>query len=174
VMDFIKIGVCELGSISERRLARLVDEKTNKKVLPAFLTRHGGLNSGFMLAQYTSAALVSENKVLAHPASVDTIPSSANTEDHVSMGTIAARQAFEIACNVEKVLALEMFAAAQGMDYHLQEFHKAKLGQGTAKAYQLIRQHVPFIENDTVMYPLINQVCALVTSGELAQAVMGR
>jgi len=111
-MDNLKVGLAELASISERRLARLVDQKENKSLLPAFLIRQGGINSGFMLVQYTSAALVSENKVLAHPASVDSIPSSANTEDHVSMGSIAARQAFEIAQNTQAALALELFAAA--------------------------------------------------------------
>lgn len=172
VMDHVKIALAEIGSISERRLARLIDEKENKQVLPAFLTRHGGLNSGFMLVQYTAAALVSENKVLAHPASVDTIPSSANTEDHVSMGTIAARQAQEIAHNIEIVLALELFAAAQGIDYRLETLGKeAKLGKGTSAAYTLIRSKVPFIEKDAVMYPYVEAVRALIESGELLEAV---
>jgi len=171
-LDYLKIALSELASISERRLARLVDEKTNKQVLPAFLTRYGGLNSGFMLVQYTSAALVSENKVLAHPASVDSIPSSANTEDHVSMGTIAARQAAEIARNLEYVLALELFSAAQGIDYHIGGLGEtAHLGRGTAVAYELIRSRVPFIERDTVMYPHIETVRELVRSGELVRAV---
>ena len=153
-LDSLKIGLCELASISERRIARLVDEKENRKILPAFLTREGGLNSGFMLIQYTAAALVSENKVLAHPASVDTIPSSANTEDHVSMGTISARQALEIARNVENVLALELFTAAQGIDFRLESLgRQARLGEGTARVYELIRKDVPFIEKDTLMQP---------------------
>jgi histidine ammonia-lyase len=171
-MDFLKVGLAELASISERRLARLVDEKTNKQVLPAFLTQYGGLNSGFMLVQYTSAALVSENKVLAHPATVDSIPSSANTEDHVSMGTVAARQAGDITRNLEYVLTLELFAAAQGIDYHIGGLgNSAQLGRGTAHAYQLIRSKVPFIERDAVMYPHIETLHQLVASGELAQAV---
>lgn len=171
-MDYLKVGLSELASISERRLARLVDEKTNKQVLPAFLTQYGGLNSGFMLVQYTSAALVSENKVLAHPATVDSIPSSANTEDHVSMGSIAARQAGDIARNLEYVLALELFAAAQGIDYHIGGLgNTAQLGRGTGHAYQLIRSKVPFIERDTVMYPHIETVHELVASGELARVV---
>jgi histidine ammonia-lyase len=174
-MDFLKVGLSELASISERRLARLVDEKTNKQVLPAFLTQYGGLNSGFMLVQYTSAALVSENKVLAHPATVDSIPSSANTEDHVSMGTVAARQAGDITRNLEYVLTLELFAAAQGIDYHIGGLgNRAQLGRGTAHAYQLIRSKVPFIERDTVMYPQIETLHHLVASGELAQAVEQR
>jgi histidine ammonia-lyase len=171
-MDFLKVALAELASISERRLARLVDEKTNKQVLPAFLTQYGGLNSGFMLVQYTSAALVSENKVLAHPATVDSIPSSANTEDHVSMGSIAARQAGEIARNLEYVLALELFAAAQGVDYHIGGLGRtAQLGRGTAAAYELIRSKVPFIERDTVMYLHIETIHELVASGELARVV---
>ncbi len=171
-MDFLKVGLSELASIAERRLARLVDEKTNRQVLPAFLTQYGGLNSGFMLVQYTAAALVSENKVLAHPATVDSIPSSANTEDHVSMGSIAARQAGEIARNLEYVLALELFAAAQGIDYHIGGLgNSAQLGRGTAHAYQLIRSKVPFIERDTVMYPHIETLRELVASGELVRAV---
>jgi len=171
-MDCIKIGLAELANISERRLARLIDEKVNKGLLPAFLTREGGLNSGFMLVQYTSAALVSENKVLAHPASVDSIPSSANTEDHVSMGSIAARQAYEIAENLENVLALELFAAAQGVDYRRENAPgAAQMGRGTQAAYHLIRTRVPFLENDTVMYPHIHAVRELVASGELVAAV---
>jgi histidine ammonia-lyase len=171
-MDFLKVALAELASISERRLARLVDEKTNKQVLPAFLTQYGGLNSGFMLVQYTAAALVSENKVLAHPATVDSIPSSANTEDHVSMGSIAARQAGEIARNLEYVLALELFSAAQGVDYHIGGLGRtAQMGYGTAAAYELIRSKVPFIERDTVMYPHIETIHGLVASGELARVV---
>jgi histidine ammonia-lyase len=111
-MDYLALALTELGNISERRLTRLTDEASNQETLPAFLVQHGGLNSGFMLTQYTAAALASENKVLAHPASADTIPSSANVEDHVSMGPIAARQARQIAGNVERILALE--PAAQG------------------------------------------------------------
>jgi histidine ammonia-lyase len=174
-MDYLKIALSELGNISERRLARLIDEKENKQVLPAFLTKQGGLNSGFMLVQYTSAALVSENKVLAHPASVDSIPSSANTEDHVSMGSIAARQAQEIARNVEVVLALELFAAAQGIDHRLERLGRdARLGHGSAPAYQLIRSKVPFLTSDAVMYPHVEAIRQLVASGALVQAVRER
>ncbi len=172
VLDYLKIALAEIANISERRLARLVDEKVNKRVLPPFLTRHGGLNSGFMIVQYTSAALVSENKVLAHPASVDSIPSSANAEDHVSMGATAARHAVDIAANVEMVLALELFAAAQGIDFRLETLgHEARLGAGTAAAYALIRSRVPFIEVDTVMYPHTQVMRHLVASGELLHAV---
>jgi histidine ammonia-lyase len=171
-MDNMKVGLAELASISERRLARLIDQKENRNLLPAFLTREGGINSGFMLVQYTSAALVSENKVLAHPASVDTIPSSANTEDHVSMGTIAARQVYEIAGNVENALALEIFAAAQGIDFRLAELGSdRRLGQGTRLAYQKIRSRIPHIEKDTNMHPHIEAAHELVASGELLKAL---
>jgi histidine ammonia-lyase len=171
-MDYLALALTELGNISERRLARLVDECSNKKTLPAFLARHGGLNAGFMLAQYTAAALASENKVLAHPASADSIPTSANIEDHVSMGAAAARQARQIAANVEHILTLELLAAAQGIDFRREVLGpKARLGRGTAPAYELIRQHAPFLEQDTVMYPYIEAVRGLVASGELMQAV---
>ena len=116
-MDMLKIAVAELGSISERRLAQLTDPRTSG--LPPFLVEDAGLNSGMMLYQYVAAALVSENKSLAHPASVDSIPTSANQEDHVSMGPIAARQAAAIVANVEHVLALEALCAAQGLDFRL-------------------------------------------------------
>ena len=112
--DFLGIALSELADISERRIERLVNPSLSG--LPAFLVEHGGLNSGFMIVQYSAAALVSENKILAHPASVDSIPSSANQEDHVSMGTIAARKAREILGNVRRVLAMEIMCACQGID----------------------------------------------------------
>ncbi|MCD6553412.1 MAG: histidine ammonia-lyase [Anaerolineae bacterium] len=171
-MDYLAIALTELGNISERRLTRLTDEASNRETLPAFLIKHGGLNSGFMLTQYTAAALASENKVLAHPASVDTIPTSANQEDHVSMGPIAARQAREIAGNVATILAIELFAAAQGIDFRCERLGgNPRLGRGTAVAYALIRERVPFLEHDAVMYPHIQAVRELVVSGELVMAV---
>jgi len=125
-----------------------------------------------MLTQYTAASLASENKVLSHPASVDTIPTSANIEDHVSMGPAAARQAREIAGNVENILAIELFAAAQGLDFRRQMLGgEARLGLGTAPAYDLIREQVPFIEQDTLMYPYIEKIRKLVAGGSLYQAV---
>jgi histidine ammonia-lyase len=136
--------------------------------LPAFLIQNGGINSGFMLTQYTAASLASENKVLAHPASADTIPSSANIEDHVSMGATAARHAKRVADNVERILALELFAAAQGIGFRRQVLGPdAQLGRGTAPVYRLIRQHVPFLEEDAVMYPHIESIRRLIASGEL-------
>lgn len=171
-MDYLAFALAELGNISERRIARLVDAASNKNVLPAFLIKEGGVNSGFMLVQYTAAALASENKVLAHPASVDTISTSANIEDHVSMGPAAARQAREIARNVEKILALELFSAAQGIDFRRQVLGpQAQLGQGTAPAYALIRQHVPFIEKDELMYPHLETLRRLLAEGLLVEAL---
>jgi len=172
VMDFLAIALAELGSMSERRLTRLIDDASNRHTLPAFLIKHGGLNSGFMLAQYTAAALASENKVLAHPASVDTIPTSANTEDHVSMGPIAARQAREILHNVEYIIAIELLAAAQGIDFRKEIMgERRRMGVGTGVAYEMIRQRVPFLESDAIMYPYIESVWELVSSGELVEAV---
>jgi len=171
-MDYLALALTELGNISERRLMRLTDECSNQETLPAFLVRHGGLNSGFMLTQYTAAALASENKVLAHPASADTIPSSANVEDHVSMGANAARQARQVADNVERILALELMAAAQGIDFRREALGPgARLGRGTAPAYELIRGRVPFLEEDAVMYPHIEAVRELVAGGDLARTV---
>ncbi|NTU85493.1 MAG: histidine ammonia-lyase, partial [Chloroflexales bacterium] len=116
-MDYLGLAASELGSIAERRLMRLTDEASNTGTLPPFLTAQGGLNSGFMIAQYTAAALVAENKVLAHPASVDSIPTSANVEDHVSMGVTAGLKLRAILDNVERLLAIELMAAAQGVDF---------------------------------------------------------
>jgi len=174
-MDYLAMALTELGNISERRITRLTDEASNAHVLPAFLIKHGGLNSGFMLIQYTAAALASENKVLAHPASADTIPTSANTEDHVSMGCTAARQVCQILDNLERILALELMAAAQGIDFRREKLGpSAQLGQGTRVAYELVREHVPFLENDAIMYPYIEAVWRLVADGTLAQSVATR
>jgi histidine ammonia-lyase len=143
-LDFLGIGVSELANISERRIERLVDPVLSN--LPPFLTKEGGLNSGYMISQYAAAALVSENKVLAHPASVDSIPTSANQEDHVSMGTIAAFKGAEIIKNVRDVLAIELLCAAQGLDY-IQE----RPGKGVAAAHRLIREHIPTLTHDRIM-----------------------
>ena len=170
-MDYLSLAMTEMGNISERRLMRLTDEASNAQTLPAFLAQNGGLNSGFMITQYTAAALAAENKVLAHPASADTIPTSANVEDHVSMGCTAALQARQIVQNVEQILALELMAAAQGIDFRKQKLgDTARLGRGTQPAYDLIRQHVPFIAEDTVLYPYIEAVRQLVAGGDLVKA----
>lgn len=170
-MDYLGIAVSELGNMSERRIMRLVDEASNTHTLPAFLTQNGGLNSGFMILQYTAAALATESKILAHPASVDTIPTSANVEDHVSMGVTAALKARNINKNVERILAIELMAGAQGIDFRRQMMNAEKLGQGTQPIYDLIREHVPFIEQDRVMYPLVQTVWERVRSGEIAKIV---
>lgn len=171
-MDYLAMTLSELGNISERRITRLTDEASNSHVLPAFLTRHGGINSGFMLIQYTAAALASENKVLAHPASVDTIPTSANVEDHVSMGCTAARQAWQILDNLERILALELMAAAQGIDFRREQLGAdARLGRGTEAAYHLVRQMVPFLEYDAVMYPLIEAVRVQIADGSMKRVI---
>lgn len=162
-MDYLAIALSELGNISERRLMRLTDEASNAHVLPAFLTENGGLNSGFMIVQYTAAALCTENKVLAHPASVDTIPTSANTEDHVSMGATSALKLRTIAENLEQILALELFSAAQAIDLRKKKIGAEKnLGKGTREIYRQIREIVPFIEEDTLMYPHMENVKLLI------------
>jgi histidine ammonia-lyase len=170
--DFLKIAVCQLANISERRQARLVDVAAHGGLFPPFLIRHGGLNSGFMMVQYTSAALASENKVLAHPASVDTIPTSANVEDHVSMGPIAARHARAIVANTARVIALEAMMAAQALDFRLQaEGPQARMGIGTRAAHELIRERVPFLERDEDFQPYIKAMEELVFGGRLANIV---
>jgi len=171
-MDYLAFALAELGNISERRIARLVDADSNNHILPPFLINDGGVNSGFMLVQYTAAALASENKVLSHPSSVDTIPTSANIEDHVSMGPAAARQAREIATNVEAILAMELLSAAQGIDFRRQILGPAaKMGKGTAPAYELIRSHIPFIEKDEALYPHIETMRGLLNHGGLIEIV---
>lgn len=164
--DFLGIALAEMANISERRLERLVNPSLNNG-LPAFLVENGGINSGFMIVQYSAASLVSENKVLAHPASVDSIPSSANQEDHVSMGTIAARKAYEILGNVRKVISMEILAACQGIELRKIE----KLGKGTEGAYKEVRKVVEYYKDDRVMYLDINTVEELVKSNVLVKTV---
>ena len=163
--DFLGIALAELADVSERRTERLVNPALSNG-LPAFLTRHGGLNSGFMIAQYAAASMVSENKVLAHPASVDSIPSSANQEDHVSMGTTAARKAVSILDNARKVLAIELFAASQALWLRGEE----KAAPATKAVYDVIRACVPPIREDVIMYPYMNAVEALIRDGSINRA----
>ena len=166
--DYLAIALSEIGNISERRLMRLTDENSNAHVLPPFLTENGGLNSGFMIVQYTAAALCTENKVLSHPASVDTIPSSANVEDHVSMGVTSVLKLRQIAENLEQILALELFCAAQGIDFRKKQIGAEKtLGKGTRIAYQKIRRQVPFIKKDVYMKNYIESVKKLVGRKEI-------
>ena len=166
--DYLAMAIAELANISERRVERLVNPQLSD--LPAFLVVSEGLNSGFMIAQYTAAALVSENKVLAHPASVDSIPTSANKEDHVSMGTIAARKCLEILRNAEHVLAVELLCAAQAMDL-LNETKHLPPGDGSRAAWQAIRRRIPFLEKDRVLSADIRVMADMVRSGELLSAV---
>ncbi|MDO4711080.1 MAG: histidine ammonia-lyase [Peptostreptococcaceae bacterium] len=165
-MDFLAIAIAELANISERRLERLVNPALSNG-LPAFLAKDGGLNSGFMIVQYSAAALVSENKILAHPASVDSIPSSANQEDHVSMGTIAARKALEIAENTKNVLAMELMGACQGIDLR----GSKPLGKGSEAAYRAVREKISLVEKDRVMYTDIDRYAELLDSRELIEKV---
>jgi histidine ammonia-lyase len=169
-MDFLAIACAELANIAERRIERMVNPALSDG-LPAFLTTHGGLNSGFMIVQYSAASLVSENKILAHPASVDSIPSSANQEDHVSMGTIAARKARSIIENSMRVVAMEIAAACQALDLRaIQEgigSIETKLSPRTIPIYRLVRATVPVLDADRVMYPDLDALYTLVAAGTL-------
>ena len=157
--DYLVIALAELGNISERRTMRLTDESSNAHTLPAFLTEHGGLNSGFMIVQYTAAALCTENKILAHPASVDTIPTSANVEDHVSMGATGALKLRQVADNLSNVLAIELLCAAQGIDFRKRRgFENSRLGKRTRSVYDSIRRVVPFVERDEYLKDYIDYV----------------
>jgi histidine ammonia-lyase len=161
--DYLAIALTDLGNISERRIMRLTDEASNSHVLPAFLTEDGGLNSGFMIVQYTAASLCTENKILAHPASVDTIPSSANVEDHVSMGATAALKLRQVAENLEHIISLELLCAAQAIDLRRQATGKdEKLGEGTRDIYEEIRRHVPFVRRDEYLKDYIDSVNIIV------------
>ena len=173
--DYLKIAITDLGNMSERRIARLMDADSNGHVLPMFLTPHGGLESGFMIAQYSAAALASENKVLAHPASSDTIPSSANTEDHVSMGATSVLHLENVLTNAETIVAIELLSAAQGIDFrrlNIEAGH-TDLGRGTTVAYELIRGEVPFLDKDVPLAPPIEKIRKLVAEGTIKQAVEG-
>lgn len=143
-MDLLKIGVAEMANMSERRVERLVNPQLND--LPPFLSAKPGLESGAMILQYTAASLVSENKTLAHPASVDSIPSSANQEDHVSMGTIGARHANQIVLNTSKVLAIELICAMQAVEFQGVE----RMASETRAFYEQSRKVVPSIKQDRI------------------------
>ncbi len=164
-VDFLCIAMSEVANLSERHTNRLLNPVLSG--LPDFLVEGKGLNSGLMVAQYTAAALVSENKVLSHPASVDSISVSADQEDHVSMGPIAVRKCTEILKNVRTVVAIEMMAAAQAFEFH----DGRRPGRGTAIAYDLIRREVPPLVDDRVLWPDIEAVRQLVASNEILAAV---
>lgn len=145
-LDFLGIGAAEIGNISERRIERLVNSQLSD--FPSFLVKTPGLNSGFMITQYAAASFVSENKVLAHPASVDNITSCENQEDFVSMGSISARHAKQIVENSRRVVATEIMAACQALDFRKEMDPDLKLGKGTKAVYDLVRENIPFIDDD--------------------------
>jgi histidine ammonia-lyase len=165
VLDYLAIAVAELANISERRTERMVNHALGG--LPRFLTPKGGLHSGMMIAQYTAAALVSENKIHAHPASVDSIPTSANQEDHNSMGSIAARKLWTVVTNVENVLGIELLCAAQGIDLLRPLTSSAPLERVVAH----VRTKVPFATEDRVLYHDMEATRAIVASGVLRTLV---
>jgi histidine ammonia-lyase len=160
----IALAVCEIGSLSERRIAMLVDPALSG--LPAFLTPRPGLNSGFMIPQVTAAALVSENKQRAYPASVDSIPTSANQEDHVSMAAHGARRLLEMTANVRSILAIELLAAAQGCDFH----RPLDCSPALEAVRRLVRQVVPHLEDDRHFHPDIEAAAKLVATGAVVAA----
>jgi histidine ammonia-lyase len=166
-LDFLGIAIAEAANIAERRIFRLLTPELNAG-LPAMLAPTSGLDGGLMMVQYTAAALVSDNKTLAHPDSVDSIPSCANQEDHVSMGANAARHTLEILENVGHVLAGELMTAAQAID--LRQEGPQRLGRGTASAYAEIRKHVAFMEHDRQTTADIEALCGLIHRGDLLQA----
>jgi len=160
--DYLKTAIAEIGNIAERRCAKLTD-KYFSEGLPPFLVNEPGINSGMMIPQYVAAALVSENKSQAFPASVDSIPTSANMEDHVSMGMHAGLHALRALENAQKVVAIEYLIAAQALDLR----EGFELGDGTARAHALLREHVPFLETDRVISPDIEDAAELIRNGDL-------
>ncbi|MSR60937.1 MAG: histidine ammonia-lyase [Planctomycetes bacterium] len=167
VMDYLALALCTLANISERRTEQLVNPDLSH--LPGFLAAKPGLHSGLMIAQVAAAAMASENKSLAHPASVDSIPTSANQEDHVSMGVTAARKARAIVTNVEHVLAIELLCAAQARDFH-PEF---QAGTGAQAVQVAVRKCVPPMEQDRYLHTDLVAAHELIVSGELLRAVEG-
>jgi histidine ammonia-lyase len=168
VADFLAIALSEVASLSERRVAVLLDPHMSG--LPAFLVEHSGLNSGFMILQVTAAALVSENKTLAHPASVDSVPTSANQEDHVSMATFAARRLGDIADNCAAVIAIELLAAAQGIDFH----RPLRSSPMLEDAHRRIRERVTHLQGDRYWHPDIEAARELVQTGAMIDGLRGR
>jgi histidine ammonia-lyase len=166
-LDFAKLAISELGSISERRTALLLDPRLNGG-LPAFLSPDPGRNSGLMIVQYTAAALASENKVLAHPSTADSIPTSANQEDHVSMGAAAARHARTVLGHVEQIVAIELLCAAQALELRLSDLRgdgATVAGEGVTEALARVRARVPSLGADREPAPDVAAVTALVHAG---------
>jgi histidine ammonia-lyase len=160
------MAVSELASISERRTERLVNPALSDG-LPAFLTANGGLNSGFMIPQYVAAALVSESKTLCHPASVDSIPTSANQEDHVSMGNAAGLKAWQVLANAERTLAIELLAGAQAVEF----LAPLAPGAGVAAAHDVVRSLSPRLTDDRTLSGDIEAVAGAIRDGALIAAV---
>jgi len=166
-LDYAKLGIAELGAISERRVALLLDPRLNDG-LPAFLGASSGLDSGLMILQYTAAALASESKVLAHPASVDSIPTSANQEDHVSMGSIAARNALTVLEHSERIIAIELICASQGLDLRLGLQAGTVPGAGVAEAHARVRRRIARLDHDREPGADLEAAFGLVREGQLA------
>jgi histidine ammonia-lyase len=162
--DLLAIAMAEIGAISERRIERLVNPALSD--LPAFLTKDGGLQSGLMLPHITAAALASENKSLAHPASVDSIPTSANKEDHVSMGALAARKAAAIVANVRRILAIELVAACQALEF----LKPLRTSPPLLAAYASVRERVAAYEKDRSLADEIEALAQDVARGRIADA----
>ena len=160
VSDALAVAISEIGALSERRMSLLIDSHLSE--LPPFLVSEGGINSGFMIAQVTTAALASENKSLAHPASVDSLPTSANQEDHVSMATFAARRLHAMVENTGTIAAIELLAAAQGIDFR----KPLETSDALQEAHAMVRRRVPFYEVDRYMAPDIEAIKQLVLDGE--------
>jgi histidine ammonia-lyase len=165
-LDLVAMAVAELANISERRVEQLVNPALSSGLTP-FLAKDSGLHSGFMIAQVASASLVSENKVLCHPASVDSIPSSAGREDHVSMGSISAKKLVQVIANVTSSLAIEVLTAAQGVDQR----GPLRPSKGVAAAHAAVRRVVPTLEDDRPLYLDIEAIAGLLRSGALIRAV---
>jgi len=163
--DVLALAIAEVGSLAERRIALLIDSTLSG--LPPFLIAEPGVNSGFMIAHVTAAALASENKTLAHPASVDSIPTSANQEDHVSMATFAARKLADMALNVRHIIAIELLAAAQGIEFH----RPMRTSEPLEEVHALIRAHVPALTEDRVFGPDIASIEALISADRLTPYV---
>jgi histidine ammonia-lyase len=171
ILDYLAIATAEFASIAERRIYMLLHGDTIGDLkVPRLLMKDTGLNSGFMIPQYTAAALVSENKIFAHPASVDSIPSSLGQEDHVSMGSISATKLLEIVKNSETVVAIEFMCAAQGLEF----LRPLKSGPGVEAAFTLVRQYIPFAQADRLFHHDVQTALALVRSEQIAQAVERR
>jgi len=167
VLDYLAIAIHEISSISERRIERFMNPELNSKIYPAFLVKKGGLNSGYMMIHVTAAALVSENKVLCHPSSIDTIPTSAGQEDHVSMGGWSARKVLKVIENVERVLAIELMAACQAIELKRPNKCTAKIEQ----IYQLVRTIVPFMEDDESLHSHIEELTKKLNEGVLLELI---